>query len=263
MRKFILLYILLISIIGNTSLVAQNFAHELGIMGGPANFRSDFGVRGDSETNLKNTGFGVGIIHYFNFAYRASCSCFTELTYFNDHVKLRSELSHYRGNLRHYGEWVERTGNTSDILREMRGAYSITNIGTQLEYYPMSIREFGARGYKFAPFLALGFHYSFYNSEVSSTRPGGIQNPANSIRKYRGDAVTIAGEPGGSTLSVVNSIGTRYKIGRLSDLIVELRWQYYFDDLVDGMKPNPEIYTENIANDWMVWFNIGYVYTFL
>jgi hypothetical protein len=263
MRKLGLLYIIVFFLSGNLLLKAQNFAHELGVMGGPANFRSDFGVRGDSETNLKNTGYGVGVIHYFNFAYRASCSCFTELTYFNDHFKLRSEISHYRGNLRHYGEWVDRSSITSDILREMRGKYSITNIGSQLEYYPMSIREFGARGYQFAPFLSLGFHYSFFNSEVSSTRPGGIQNPANSVKKYRGDAVTIAGESGGSILSVVSSIGTRYKIGRLSDLILELRWQYYFSDDVDGMNPNSDIYTENIANDWMVWFNVGYVYTFL
>lgn len=258
MRKLthLLVTFCLLTVISSAN--AQNFAHELGVINGPLNFRSDFGVRGDMETNLKNTGYGVGIIHYFNFAYRASCSCFTELTYFNDHFKLRSELSYYTGKLRHYGEWVERNSNGAHLLREMRGDFKISNLGMQLEYYPMSIREFGARGYAFAPFFALGFHYSMYSPRVYSTL-GDKLNKSTSIPKY----IKGTDNSGGSVMSIVNSVGTRYKISPLSDLIFELRWQYYFNDWVDGVNPDPAIYSENIANDWAVWFNFGYVYTFL
>jgi hypothetical protein len=263
MRKLTLLLVTFCLLTVVSSANAQNFAHELGVINGPLNFRSDFGVRGDMETNLKNTGYGAGIIHYFNFAYRASCSCFTELTYFNDHFKLRSELSHYTGKLRHYGEWVrkEEERNLKPLLGEMRGKFNITNIGMQLEYYPMSIREFGARGYAFAPFFAIGFHYSMYSPEVY-TSLGAFGNRSTTFPKYIAGA-RDQNSKGGSVMSIVNSVGTRYKISPLSDLIFELRWQYYFNDWVDGVNPDPAIYSENIANDWAVWFNFGYVYTFL
>jgi hypothetical protein len=42
--------------------------------------------------------------------------------------------------------------------------------------------------------------------------------------------------------------------------MVDLRLQYYFSDWVDGLKPNPELYKENKANDWLVWLNVGYIY---
>jgi hypothetical protein len=42
--------------------------------------------------------------------------------------------------------------------------------------------------------------------------------------------------------------------------MVDLRLQYYFSDWVDGLKPNPDLYKENKANDWLVWFNVGYIY---
>jgi hypothetical protein len=41
--------------------------------------------------------------------------------------------------------------------------------------------------------------------------------------------------------------------------MIDLRFQYYFSNWVDGLNPNPEIYKENKANDWLVWFNVGYI----
>ena len=64
----------------------------------------------------------------------------------------------------------------------------------------------------------------------------------------------------GTTWSVVSSIGTRYKLAPLSDLIVDLRWQYYFSNWVDGLNPDHNLYPENKANEWNVWFNFGYIY---
>jgi hypothetical protein len=42
--------------------------------------------------------------------------------------------------------------------------------------------------------------------------------------------------------------------------MVDLRFQYYFSNWVDGLNPDPKIYKENKANDWLVWFNFGYIY---
>jgi hypothetical protein len=39
--------------------------------------------------------------------------------------------------------------------------------------------------------------------------------------------------------------------------MVDLRWQYFFDDTVDGLDHNLD---SNKANDWLVWLNFGYIY---
>ena len=53
-------------------LFAQGVVHEVGIIGGPLQFRSDYGERDNSETNSKNKGYGFGIIDYINFAYNTN-----------------------------------------------------------------------------------------------------------------------------------------------------------------------------------------------
>ena len=72
-----------------------------------------------------------------------------------------------------------------------------------------------------------------------------------------------AWEPGsidpskGSTWSVVTSIGVRYKLAPLSDLMLDLRWQYYGSDWIDGL--NHQL-SSNKYNDWLIWLNFGYIY---
>ena len=61
----------------------------------------------------------------------------------------------------------------------------------------------------------------------------------------------------GSTWSIVSSIGTRYKLTILSDLMVDLRFQYFFSDWTDGL--NHQL-SSNKSNDWLVWLNFGYIY---
>jgi hypothetical protein len=41
---------------------------------------------------------------------------------------------------------------------------------------------------------------------------------------------------------------------------VDLRFQYYFSNWVDGLNPNPVTVPENRANDCLVWLNVGYIY---
>jgi hypothetical protein len=129
----------------SSEIIAQyGFSHEVGVIAGPVAFQSDYGERHNYDTNFGNTGYGIGLIHYLNFSYKADCNCYTPETYFNDHFKLRSELSYNKTNLRHYGEYVE--GDKKKLfnrqLRGMRGSTAVTNIGMQLEYFPLSIRDF-------------------------------------------------------------------------------------------------------------------------
>ena len=253
-KKFKYLLILLLGV--NFSMTAQfGFSHEVGAFVGGVAFQSDFGVRHDFETNAGNTGFGVGLVHYMNFSYRAECNCYTPETYFNDHFKVRTELSYNSTKLEHFGEWMKKNSVTGNQLKAMKGESKVTDIGMQLEYFPLSIREFTARTGAWAPFIALGAHYSFFQNGTYSEL-GPMDTPITTPVKYYG----AWSEEGGNTWSVVSSVGTRYKLTELSDLFVELRWQYYFSDWVDGLKPDPKIYTENKSNDWNLWLNFGYIY---
>jgi hypothetical protein len=240
------------------------FSHEVGIIAGPIAFQSDYGQRYDLNTNGGNTGMGIGIIHYLNFSYEAECNCYTPETYFNDHFKLRSELSYNKTNLEHFGQWVapNKTSEAADQLRAMRGSTAVTNIGMQLEYFPLSIRDFTARIGSLGPFISLGGQFSHYDAKASSTM-GPLETSLTSLPKYTGTSdgrLHGYSTETGSVWSVVSSVGTRYKLSPLRDLMVDLRFQYFFSNWVDGLNPNPEIYKENRANDWLVWFNVGYIY---
>ncbi len=243
-----------------TKVSAQfGFSHEVGVIVGPVAFQSDYGERHDFSTNAGNTGYGIGLIHYLNFSYKAECNCYTPETYFNDHFKLRSEISYNKTDLEHFGEWVkpERTSLTANQLRAMKGSTAVTNIGMQLEYFPFSIRDFTARPGSWGPFISLGGQYCFYKAtSYSELGPGLGSLPTVTPVKY----LNAFDTKGGTTWSIVSSIGTRYKLNDLSDLMIDLRWQYYFSNWVDGLNPNPEIYLENRANDWNVWLNVGYIY---
>ena len=241
------------------------FSHEIGVITGPIAFQSDFGERNDFSTNKGNTGIGIGLVHYINFAYRADCNCYTTDNYFNDHFKLRTELSWNKTKLNHFGEWVKDSRNSieADRLRAHSGEANNFDIGMQLEFFPLSIRSFQAFGYKFAPFVSLGAHYTSFNPDASTSfinpnpvnnDPGNINNPDNFYSPWEPGSINVES---GSTWSIVSSVGVRYKIAPLADLMLDLRWQYYFSDWVDGLNHQLE---SNKNNDWLVWLNFGYIY---
>ncbi|MGB1307287.1 MAG: THC0290_0291 family protein [Oceanihabitans sp.] len=250
------------------------FSHEIGVIVGPVAFQSDFGVRNDFETDAGNTGIGIGIVHYINFSYNAECDCYSTDTYFNDHFKLRSEVSWNKTKLDHFGKWVapDRTSEDAQKLRDHHGEANNFDVGMQLEYFPFSIRSFQAFAYRFAPFISFGAHYTSYNPKVSTTyrnpNPfyddyGNTSNPNNFYTGWvqapgiSGDVDKVINDASGSTWSLVSSIGVRYKLNRDSDLMLDLRWQYYFSNWVDGLNHTLD---SNKANDWLVWLNVGYIY---
>ena len=244
--------------------IAQNwFSNEIGVIGGPVAFQSDFGERSDFETNTGNTGFGIGFIHYMNFDYRTGG--YSRYSYFNDHFMVRSELSFNRTKLKHFGKWVEsnKTSVDANKLRAHSGAANNIDIGMQLEYYPISIKEFSYAIHTFSPYVSLGVHYTLFTPQVFTTyNDGDINNLENF---YSGwylnpngniDTEFIISTPG-TALSIVGSVGTRYKLSRLSDVLLDLRWQYYFSDKIDGL--NHKL-PSNQSNDYLVWLNVGYIF---
>ncbi len=242
-----------------------NFSHEVGIVAGPVAFQSDFGERYDLKTNTGNTGFGVGIVHYLNFTYRSDCECYTPDTYFNDHFKFRTELSFNKTKLNHFGKWVtpEKVASSYGAaqIKAMEGNTAVTNIGMQIEFFPWSIRDFTATTGSFGPYISVGGQFSFYKPQITSTL-GSLSVLTVHPKYWDPSEGEIHGykNTGGTVWSIVSSVGTRYKLTPLSDLILDLKTQYYFSNWVDGLNPNPVKYPENKFNDWNVWLSFGYIY---
>ena len=262
-KQLTLFLLILFGFSFNSNAQFGGFSHEVGIITGPIAFQSDYGQRHDFSTNAGNTGVGIGIVHFLNFTYNSRYN-YTPKTFFNNHFKLRSELSYNKTKLEHFGKYVapEKTSVGANQLRAMRGSTSITNLGMQLEFFPKNIRDYTATIGAFAPFLSLGGQFSYYGAEASSTF-GVLGDPAITYPKY---LTPTDGRPYGfsteskGVFSVVSSIGTRYKLNDSSDLMIDLRAQYFFSNWVDGLNPNPNIYKENKANDWLLWLNVGYIY---
>ena len=238
------------------------FSHEIGFITGPVALFSDYGIRGNSETNVGNTTIGFGIIHYINFSYRADCNCYTSDTYFNDHFKLRNEIDYHKTQLQHFGPVVDpsETGLFSDQLRAISASTRIIEIGSQIEYFPLSIRDFAANSYAFAPFVSLGVHYVNFDPETTSSL-GELNTEFTTPDKY----LNAFQQEGDSTWALLGSVGVRYKLNDYADLMLDSRWTFYFSDWVDGLNPSFENngttqVPENRANDWTYWLNLGYIY---
>jgi len=239
------------------------FSSELGIITGPVQFRSDYGSRSDSQTNMGNMGVGIGIIQYINFSYRKDYSYQFRDSYFIEHFKVRNEISWNRTELEHFGKWVDPSKTSEDAkrLRGHKGVAKNFDFGSQLEFYPYDIKGFESFTPKISPFVSLGVHYTFFSPEVSTTYDnpdpnayGNVLDPSNFYSDWEPGSVNASS---GGALSIVSSVGIRYKLGKLSDLMLDLRWQYYFSDWVDGLNHQLE-YNKN--NDWLLWLNVGYIF---
>lgn len=255
-RSFALPILLLVAF--QYSSAQFGFTNEVGVFAGIYNLRSDFGERANFESST-NTGFAAGLAHYINFSYRRNYNSRNSQDFFNEHFKIKSELSYNESSLKHFGRWVDesQTSENAERLRRHSGKSKNFNIGSQLEFYPLEIRDFEGGRTNFAPFLALGFQLTFYQPEVYTTYgDGDIRNLDNFYLPWQVDNTPFISTDPGNTFSIVGGLGTRYKVTPLGDLTVELRWQYYFDDFIDGLDHK---LASNQSNDWAIWFTLGYV----
>lgn len=260
------LTIVFVFIMGISTGFSQNrFTNEFGIILGPTAFQSDFGERRDFKSTAGNTGFGIGIVHFMNFE---DTPGYKPYDYFNHHFKLRSELSFNTTSLKHFGKWADpsRTGENADKLRAHTGETQNFDIGMQLDYFPFSLRAFSYATNSFTPFLSFGIHYTLYNPKVYTSYgdgdPKNLDNFYGPWHRYSNGTIRdteFVNSSSGTTFSLVGSIGTRYKVSYYSDFMLDLRWQHYFSDKVDGL--NHKL-SSNKSNDYMVWLNIGFIHYF-
>jgi len=257
-RTFLIVGIMISSL--RLSYAQLDFAHEVGVFAGPVAFQSDFGLDGDSKLTTSITGFSVGIMHYVNFSYKADCGCYARNTFFNNHFKLRSEISFNRSVLEHEGNFENETPEDQERLRAHTAEVQNIDLGVQLEFYFKNNREFSNAKFGFNPFISAGFHYVSFTPRVKTTyNNGDSEDPLNfySVWERASDGDDFLSSQSASTWSYVVNLGTRFKIARLSDLFVEVRYQQYFDDFMDGLNPN---LPSNTKNDGLLWFNFGYIY---
>ena len=227
-------------------------SHEIGVLLGPASFFTDYGERWNIENNISNSGFGIGLVHYMNFAYKAECNCYTSDKYFNDHFKIRTEIDYFRTKLEHFGPVASKNTTGGKLLQAMHGKTQTIEIGTHLEYYPISIRDYKSFGYRFSPFVSLGVHFVNYQPSAYSDF-GPLSDPANIFHEFNG-GINL---DNGSTWAIAGSIGSRYRLNPSSDLALETRWHYYDTDWIDGLNIAAP---QNKSNDWVFWLNVGYIY---
>ncbi|TRX37996.1 glutamate dehydrogenase [Flavobacterium sp. ZT3R18] len=256
MIKLRTLALLLLINLPYSSFSQSAIVHEIGVIIGGTEFRSDYGQRGDVTTNLNNMSFGIAIVDYMNFSYNDNSNRF-----FNEHFKVRSELSYSKTNLQHYGVWTKGTSVGSKQLQAMRGSTMLINLGTQLEYYPFDIHDFENTIGSFAPYISLGMQITSYTTTATSTM-GELGNPITTFSKYlapsEGRSYGYSNESKAVTSQVLN-LGTRYKLNRMSDLVFDIRAQYFNSDWVDGLNPNKDLYKENKSNDWLTFIGAGYI----
>lgn len=233
---------------------SQFVAHELGVTAGTVSFQSDYGEREDFESTSSNIGFNVGLVYYMDFSWLP----LYRLNYFEEHFKLKGEISYTNVKFEHYGRWVEGNSTFAEQLRAMNGSTSIVNVGVEVVWFPFSIKEklYGAPR-ELNPYLSFGTQYNHYSPTVKSDL-GPIGVKSTTPEKY----ITGHTNSPGETFSLVGSLGSRFKLNFRSDLFFDIRAQYYFSDWVDGLNPNPEIYHENKKNDFLIGISIGYIYSF-
>lgn len=252
-RIFAPVVIMLLFFIKSTS----QTTHEIGAIAGPVALFSDYGVRGDLETNIGNTGIGVGIVHYLKFCYHCG-----RTSYFNNHFMVRNEVLFHQTDLQHYGKWVssDRTSLAADQLRAMKGSTSVLEVGSSLEYYFFNIRDYNSNAFKVAPFIGLGVRWVLFSPTASSSM-GELNTEETTPKKYFNAFKTDSG----TAFSLVANAGFRYKLTERSDLMLETRWHYYTSDWIDGLNPSYENnemveVPENRSNDWMFAINAGYIF---
>lgn len=255
--------IILIVLIGwsDTTFSQSGISHEIGMIAGPIEFRSDYGQRDNEKTNRQNLGYALGIIDYLTFSYRNNRNL-----YFSEHFRVRNELSYSKTDLKHYGKWVDNNSNSLGVrqLRAMYGSTQLINFGSQLEFSPLNIHAFERSygNFAFSPYIGFGAQVSYYTATAESTM-GELGNSSTTFIKY---LIPSDGRPHGYSneskvvLSGIANIGTRYKLNPMSDLLLNIQVQYFNSDWVDGLNPNKDDFKENKYNDSTVWVGMGYIY---
>lgn len=233
---------------------------EAGISLGFASFQTDFGQRGDWDSTFKNRGLAVGAVLYLNFFNRDPIIS-GPVGWGQQHLKLKGEISYLQANLEHYGRYIEDS-SPQDIakLKSMTGKSTVINFGTILEYHPFPIPDFiPGSNRKISPYFGLGVMAGFSNPTIETSTGDWETNPSLLIDAYQAEGAVD--DSSSLALSLMFSGGIRFKLDDNDALMLDMRWQYFASDLIDGLNPDTELVPNN-NDDWLYYLNLGYIHKF-
>lgn len=265
--RFRLLIIFPIIILSHIVMKAQaKVNYEASFNFGIASFQTDYGERHDFKSGVTgNIGFAAGASLYLNFfSYDPKIN--PDPNWRQKHLKLKLEGSYLRANLDHFGSYQAEDSPNGLKLRSMHGKTSVINLGSMLEYHPYNIPDFITTKKRWvAPYFGLGL-MGGYSSPSVSTSLGDWQNESNLIEAYHayneGDTTKypIDIDPK-FVVSLVFGAGLRFELDYEASLMIDMRWQYFSSNYIDGLSPNPAL-VPNKYNDWLYYLNVGYVFEF-
>ncbi|MCP9199406.1 glutamate dehydrogenase [Gramella sp. GC03-9] len=250
--KAIFFFTLILSLWSGKTFGQLHIGHEIGTFLGPAGFFTDYGERWNVRNNLENEGFGIGLVHYMNLAFKPECSCRPTKLFFTKHFRLRTEINYLKSKLDHYGPVASKDTEGGRQLRAMHGNTELFQGGLALEYHLFGIKEARDFATLFSPYISLGVHYVYYNPSAYSDL-GPLDSPKVLFPTFE-DGLFM--EPG-HTFAIVGSGGVRYRLGRYNDLMLEARAHYYDTDKLEGLDVQKP---QNKFNDFVLWLAVGYVY---
>ena len=248
--RFNILTFLLLSTLYIGAQSTPNLEASLNI--GFASFQSDYGEDGNSKSNFSgNLGIAIGGSLYVNF-FNEDPSLAGDPSWLQKHLKLKLEGSYFTAKLEHFANEP-----ITDARKDMVGRASVINFGTVLEYHPFVIPDFvpGIKK-KLTPYFGFGIMGAYAFPEVDTS---------NLIQAYQTDdeGVVYASDQPVFTYSLMPSAGLRYQLDNGGAIMVDMRWQYFKSDYIDGLNPNNEVIDgANKHNDWLYYLNVGYVFNF-
>jgi len=246
----------------STYMKAQtNASLEAGFSVGLASFQTDYGERGDFKSGVTgNVGLALGGVVYVNF-FNLDPAINGPLQWGHKHLKLKIEGSYLQANLEHFGSYAQEDTEDGAKLRNMTGKSRIINFGTILEYHPFPIPDYVTiKDKKTTPYFGIGI-MTGYSMPIVETAGGDWETDPipNLILAYqKEDAVDDSNR---LALSLMLSGGLRFKLDDNSFLQVDMRWQYFASNYIDGLNPDTSIVPNN-HNDWLYYLNFGYIYKF-
>jgi hypothetical protein len=232
--------------------INANFEASLNL--GLASFQTDYGERGDFKSGVSgNVGFAVGGSLYVNF-FNTDPSITGDPNWMQRHLKLKLEASYLSAKLEHFGLYKEENSHNGNLLENMKGSTSVINFGTILEYHPFVIPDFvPGISRKLSPYLGLGVMGGYAMPSVETDQ-------SKLIEAYQGGTNRTDATPF-LTYSLIPSAGVRFRFDSGQVIMLDMRWQYFNSDFVDGLNPNDDL-VPNKHNDWLYYLNIGYVFIF-
>jgi len=232
-----------------------NYTDEFGFLIGFTSIQTDYGQRTNFASNYDNNGVDISLVYYRSF-YSRKYKWDRRSTWFNDHFRMRAELSYMTGHFKHFGKYVDasQTSPTADELRAMSGTTKIISLGTSLEFYFKGIADYYYDPL-WKPYISTGFLINSYKPSVSSTLGDWKTDITVLPNKYRTPNAVKVNH--GITFSYTFGGGIRRALNSDFDLLLDSRVQYFFTNYIDGLNAHVP---ENKHNDWLVLLNFGIIY---